>query len=86
MPSSGSDFKGLMRTAMKRDNPVMIFTHGLLYGIESDVPEGDYRDPVRQGRDQAHGQGCDGGGDLAHRIGRAARPPTRSPRTESRSR
>jgi acetoin:2,6-dichlorophenolindophenol oxidoreductase subunit beta len=48
IPSSGRDFKGLMRTAMKSDNPVMIFTHGLLYGAESDVPEGDYAIPFGQ--------------------------------------
>jgi pyruvate dehydrogenase E1 component beta subunit len=48
IPSSGRDFKGLMRSAMKSDNPVMIFTHGLLYGSESDVPEGDYAIPFGQ--------------------------------------
>ena len=48
MPSSGRDFKGLMRTAMKSDNPVMIFTHGLLYGVDSDVPEGEYAIPFGQ--------------------------------------
>ena len=37
-----------MRTAMKSDNPVMIFTHGLLYGVDSDVPEGDYAIPFGQ--------------------------------------
>jgi pyruvate/2-oxoglutarate/acetoin dehydrogenase E1 component len=57
IPSSGRDFKGLMRTAFRRDNPVMIFTHGLLYGTESDVPEGDHAIPFgaaeikREGRD-----------------------------------
>ncbi len=45
LPSSGSEFKGLMRTAMKRDNPVMMFSHGYLYGAEDDVPEGDYAIP-----------------------------------------
>ena len=45
LPSSGSEFKGLMLAAMQRNNPVMIFTHGLLYGAEDDVPEGDYRIP-----------------------------------------
>jgi pyruvate dehydrogenase E1 component beta subunit len=45
LPSSGSEFKGLMRTAMKSNNPVMIFTHGLLYGAEDDVPVGDYAIP-----------------------------------------
>ena len=48
IPSSGRDFKGLMRTAFRRDNPVMIFTHGLLYGAESDVPDGDYAIPFGQ--------------------------------------
>jgi pyruvate dehydrogenase E1 component beta subunit len=50
LPSSGSEFKGLMRTAMKSDNPVMIFTHGLLYHVEDDVPEGDYTIPFGQAR------------------------------------
>ena len=57
LPSCGSAFKGLMRTAMKSDNPVMIFSHGLLYGAEDDVPEQDYSIPFgvadvkRTGRD-----------------------------------
>jgi pyruvate dehydrogenase E1 component beta subunit len=37
-----------MRTAMKSKNPTMIFTHGLLYGTEDDVPEGDYAIPFGQ--------------------------------------
>jgi pyruvate dehydrogenase E1 component beta subunit len=45
LPASGGAFKGLMRTAMKSDNPVMIFSHGLLYGAEDEVPEGDYAIP-----------------------------------------
>jgi pyruvate dehydrogenase E1 component beta subunit len=46
-----------MRTAFRSNNPTMIFTHGLLYGAEDDVPEGDYAIPFgvaeikRQGRD-----------------------------------
>ena len=57
LPSCASAFKGLMRTAMKSDNPVMIFSHGLLYGAEDDVPEQDYSIPFgvadvkRTGRD-----------------------------------
>ena len=37
-----------MRMALKSDNPVMIFTDGLLYGAESDVPDGD--DAIAFGR------------------------------------
>jgi len=48
LPSSGSEFKGLMRTAMKSKNPVMIFTHGLLYHVDDDVPVGDYAIPFGQ--------------------------------------
>jgi len=48
LPSSGSEFKGLMRTAMKSKNPVMIFTHGLLYHVDDEVPVGDYVIPFGQ--------------------------------------
>jgi pyruvate/2-oxoglutarate/acetoin dehydrogenase E1 component len=37
-----------MRTAMKSRNPVMIFTHGLLYHVDDDVPVGDYAIPFGQ--------------------------------------
>jgi len=45
LPSSASEAKGLMRTAVKSDNPTVIFTHGLLYGAEDDVPDEDYEIP-----------------------------------------
>ncbi|NQV56059.1 MAG: alpha-ketoacid dehydrogenase subunit beta [Rhodospirillales bacterium] len=45
LPSSASEAKGLMRTAIKSDNPTVIFTHGLLYGTEDEVPDDDYTIP-----------------------------------------
>ena len=57
LPSSASEAKGLMRTAINSDNPTVIFTHGLLYGTEDDVPDEDYEIPfgvariVREGSD-----------------------------------
>ncbi|MDP6642778.1 MAG: transketolase C-terminal domain-containing protein [Rhodospirillales bacterium] len=45
LPSSPSEAKGLMRTAVKSDNPTVIFTHGLLYGMEDEVPDEDYSIP-----------------------------------------
>jgi pyruvate/2-oxoglutarate/acetoin dehydrogenase E1 component len=57
LPSSAYEAKGLMRTAVKSDNPTVIFTHGLLYGTEGEVPDEDYEIPfgrvniMRQGSD-----------------------------------
>lgn len=48
MPSSPSDAKGLMRSAIQSDNPTAVIDHGKLLGIEEDVPEGDYIIPFGQ--------------------------------------
>jgi pyruvate dehydrogenase E1 component beta subunit len=48
VPSGAYDAKGLMRTAVKSDNPTVIFTHGLLYGTEEEVPDEDYEIPFGQ--------------------------------------
>jgi pyruvate dehydrogenase E1 component beta subunit len=56
IPSNGTDFKGLMRTAFKSPNPVMIFTHGLLYGMESDVPEGEFTIPFGRAEIKRNGK------------------------------
>ena len=45
VPSCAYDAKGLIRTAIKSDNPTVIFTHGLLYGTEDEVPDEDYEIP-----------------------------------------
>jgi pyruvate/2-oxoglutarate/acetoin dehydrogenase E1 component len=58
MPSTPYDAKGLMRTAIRDDNPVVIFEHmGLYHSIRGDVPEDEYLVPFgkadikRTGRD-----------------------------------
>jgi pyruvate dehydrogenase E1 component beta subunit len=57
LPSSPYDVKGLMRSAIKSDNPTMFVNHARLMDIEGDVPEGDYTIPFgsadikRKGRD-----------------------------------
>ncbi len=45
LPASPHDAKGLMRSAIKSDNPTVVVDHARLLGIEADVPEEDYEIP-----------------------------------------
>lgn len=46
MPSTPYDAKGLLKTAIRDDNPVMFFEHKLLYNIKGPVPEEEYTVPL----------------------------------------
>jgi pyruvate/2-oxoglutarate/acetoin dehydrogenase E1 component len=56
-PSTPYDAKGLLKTAIREDNPVVFFEHKLCYGLKGEVSEGDYTIPfgqakvVREGKD-----------------------------------
>ncbi|MGA2111618.1 MAG: alpha-ketoacid dehydrogenase subunit beta [Anaerolineales bacterium] len=57
MPSTASDVKGLLKTSIRGNNPVIFFEHKRSYAIEGEVPDGDYTIPFgqadvkRQGKD-----------------------------------
>lgn len=45
-PSTPHDFKGLLKTAIRDDNPVIFFESELTYGLRGDVPEEEYLLPI----------------------------------------
>lgn len=57
MPSTATDAKGLLRTALNDSNPVLFFEHKKLYHIKEEVPDDGYKIPFgkadvkRQGKD-----------------------------------
>lgn len=58
MPSTPADAKGLMKAAIRDDDPVLFFEHMYLYhGVRDEVPEGEHLTPIgraevkRPGRD-----------------------------------
>jgi pyruvate dehydrogenase E1 component beta subunit len=48
MPSNPYDVKGLLKTAIRDDNPVLSFEDSLVWGIKDEVPEEEYLIPFGQ--------------------------------------
>ena len=55
--STPTNAKGLMKAAIRDNNPVLFFEHVLLYNLSEEIPEGEYvcaldqADVVREGKD-----------------------------------
>ncbi len=45
MPATPADAKGMLKAAIRDENPVMFIEHARLYGVQGEVPEGDYTIP-----------------------------------------
>jgi pyruvate/2-oxoglutarate/acetoin dehydrogenase E1 component len=56
-PSTPADVKGLLKTAIRDDNPVLVMPHKALLNVSGEVPDGDHVVPLgqaalcREGRD-----------------------------------
>ena len=55
-PSTPYDAKGLLKTAIRDDNPVMFFEHKQLYFTQGEVPEEEYTIPLGQADIKREGQ------------------------------
>ena len=86
MPSTPYDAKGLLKAAIRDDNPVVFLERRLHYSRLGPVPEGEYTVPIGVAGDEARGHGRDG-----RRLRRLAssspsRPGVSWPARASRSR
>lgn len=45
-PGTPADAKGLLKSAIRDDNPVVFMEAELLYGVKGEVPEGEYTIPI----------------------------------------
>lgn len=46
VPSTPYDAKGLLKTAIRENNPVLFFEHKVLYDVKGEVPEEEYLIPL----------------------------------------
>jgi pyruvate/2-oxoglutarate/acetoin dehydrogenase E1 component len=48
MPSTPYDAKGLLKTCIRDDNPILFIEHKMLYNTKGEVPEGEHLVPLGQ--------------------------------------
>jgi pyruvate dehydrogenase E1 component beta subunit len=49
IPSTPSDAKGLLKTAIRDDNPIIFIEGEVLYGLQGEIPDGEYTIPFGVG-------------------------------------
>ena len=59
MPSTPYDAKGLLKAAIRDDNPVIFLEDKMSYDVKGPVPDGRLYHPPRHGGCQAEGKRCD---------------------------
>ena len=86
MPTTAADAKGLLKSAIRDDNPVVFIEHEYLYGQRGEVPTTTTHRALRRGRDPPRGLGRDDRRHLADGAYRRARRKDAQRSTASRPR
>jgi pyruvate dehydrogenase E1 component beta subunit len=47
-PGTPADAKGLLKSAIRSNDPILFIEHATMYQVRGDVPEGDYTTPIGQ--------------------------------------
>jgi len=55
-PGTPADAKGLLKSAIRSDDPVLFIEHATMYQVRGEVPEGDYTIPIGQSKIQRAGR------------------------------
>ncbi len=56
-PGTPEDAKGMLKSAIRSDDPIMFIEHATLYQVRGEVPDEDYTVPL--GKSKVHRQGSD---------------------------
>lgn len=55
-PGTPEDAKGLLKAAIRSDDPILFIEHATLYQVRGEVPEGDYTTPIGKSKVQREGR------------------------------
>ncbi len=55
-PGTPADAKGLLKAAIRSNDPVLFIEHATMYQVRGEVPEGDYTIPIGQSKIQRPGK------------------------------
>jgi pyruvate dehydrogenase E1 component beta subunit len=50
MPSNPADAKGLLKSSIRDDNPIIFIESEMMYGEKGEIPEGEYTIPIGAGK------------------------------------
>lgn len=55
-PGTPADAKGLLKSAIRGNNPVLFLEHAAMYQVKGEVPEGDFTEPIGVSKVQREGK------------------------------